>query len=168
MIRKPREIDLLAGVLDEDHLPSLDFIADKGWNTRISPDFPLPQQIEWLCSDGGGAVRDKFAVFCFDGNTVVGPLNVPAKPEAVMRLLVEFAYASVLMRVDADLFFLKDSSDRYCIYFGSKGKVTDAYKLSPNDADQAFLEWVDEARFVEPERIALLKVFEHYKAARSA
>lgn len=164
-MKRLNQSNAVVGFLDGDHHPAIDIITSNGWCTRISPDFPLPEQIEWICLKNDGSSRDEVIVFCFDGPDIVGPMQIRAAPEDVMRLLVKYAYATVLIQLETDLFFLKDSSDRFCIYFGTEAKVANAYRLSPRDANQGFLEWVEDARLDNSERAALLRIFERYKAA---
>lgn len=154
----------LSDALDADGCPSSQFIADNHWVTRISPDFPLRQQIEWICkiaSDERDGLLDAIHI---DGPEIVGPVKISADPQGVMQFLVQHAYAAVLLRAGEELCFYKDASDRFSVYMGSEAAVAAAYKLPPLDADREFLQWIDDAMFIEAERIALLKIFERYRS----
>ena len=153
-------------LLDEDWYPSLKLVAERQWSTRISPDFPSSLQVEWLCEAARDAGERSLSVLYIDGSEVVGPIALPLDPAELMRFLVRHGYASVLVRVGEHAYFYKDSSDRFCIYLGSDAALNSAYKMRPSEADNAFIEWIEGAKFTEGERRSLLEFFQRYHAGR--
>lgn len=166
MMSRTKLVDtgLAERALDVDGYPSLQFIAENHFATRISPDFPLQQQVDWLCEFAIDRPDRDLIAFHLEGHDLVGPVNLQADPRKVMQFLVEHAYAAVLVSIGAELYFYKDATDRYCVYMGSEAVVSKAYKKPPSDADRAFLEWVDDARFIDAERAAVLNAFARYRS----
>lgn len=160
-------VDRVTDVLGLDGLPSVASIKIRGWRTRITPDFPSSVHVEWICEMATAARTSTILAVSINGNEVDRVEVVPIDANKVMHFLVDQSYASVVLAIRNQLYMYKDSSDRFCIFFGDEDVIRDGFGLTDDASDQYFLEWVDDAGLDEAEARYLIGVYETYRAKRT-
>lgn len=146
----------------ENDYPSLEIIRNLGWVTAIVPDFPSEDAVHRFSE---AAQSGKIVAISINGREIENHLVEPVRYETLMALLVAQSFATILLVIDNCLFCLKDSTNRFSIYFGERDRVSQICPSFPEMVDKEFLDWVATAAFNERETKYLMDKFDIYRAA---